>query len=198
MRDLLGFDSVVLADAYNYSKNKVNIIDIQRLHLCCDCIIGSLQNGYHSNILFSIVLNEPLGAKIVQEPNLVLYKHLYLLIEASCIVATVRYPDHEYQIGFQRNKYNEPYNEIRRFYKDYIKGERAPYISFKDFKVLYNLYVFDLRAQKDNLSAQPVRPAFKFCAGFNVIANNCQAVALVLTQKVISVSSGGVRMFDVI
>ena len=120
------------------------------------------------------------------------------IIEASCNVGTVRYPDHEFQVDFNRNKYNEPFNEIIRFYKDYIKGEGAPYITFKDFKMLYNLWVFDLRAQKDNPSAQPIRVNFKFRTGVDVVANNYQAVALVLTQKIISVSSDGVRMFDVI
>ena len=120
------------------------------------------------------------------------------VIEASCNVGTVRYPDHEYQIDFNRNKYNEVYNEVRRFYKDYIKGEGAPSISFKDFKEIYNLYVFDLRAQKDNPSAQPIRLNFKFRTGVDVVANNYQAIALVFTQKIISVSSDGVRIFDVI
>ena len=77
LRDLSGFESVILSDIYNYSKNKVNIIDIHRLHLWSDCIIGSLRNGYPSNILFTIVLNESPGAKIVREPNLILYKHIY-------------------------------------------------------------------------------------------------------------------------
>ena len=77
LRDLLGFDSMILTESYNYSKNKVNIIDIRRLHLCSDCIIDSLRNDLPSNILFSIVLNEPPGAKIVREPNLILYKHIY-------------------------------------------------------------------------------------------------------------------------
>ena len=77
LRDLLGFESKILTDSYNYSKNKVNIIDIHRLHICCDCIVGSLRNGYLSNILFTVVLNEAPGAKIVREPNLVLYKHIY-------------------------------------------------------------------------------------------------------------------------
>ena len=45
--------------------------------MCCDCIVGSLQNGQPSNILFTIILNEVPGAKIVREPNLVLYKHIY-------------------------------------------------------------------------------------------------------------------------
>ena len=73
LRDLLGFESIILSDIYNYSKNKVNIIAIHRLHLCSDCIIGSLRIGFPSNILFTIVLNESPGAKIVREPNLVLY-----------------------------------------------------------------------------------------------------------------------------
>ena len=77
LRDLLGFDSIILTESYNYSKNKVNIIDIRRLHLCSDCIIGSLRNDLPSNILFSIVLNEPPGAKTVREPNLILYQHIY-------------------------------------------------------------------------------------------------------------------------
>ena len=120
------------------------------------------------------------------------------VIEASCNVGTVRYPDHEYQIDYQRNKYNEPFNEVRRFYKDYINGEGAPYITFEDFKELYNLYVFDLRAQRGNPPAQPIRLNFKFKTGVDVSANDYQATALVLTQKVFSVSSDGFRPFDVI
>ena len=119
------------------------------------------------------------------------------VIEASCTIGTVRYPDHEYQVDFERNKYNEPYNEIRRFYKDYIKGEGSPYITFEDFKELYNLWVFDLRAQKDNPSAQPISINFKFRAGYDAVATNYQATAL-LTQKIISVSSDGSRQFDII
>ena len=106
------------------------------------------------------------------------------VIEASCNVGTQRYPDHEFQIDYQRNKYNEAYNEVRRFYRDYIKGEGSPYISFKDFKELHNHYVFDLRAQKDNPSAQPIRVNFKFRAGYDVVANNYQAVALVSSQNI--------------
>ena len=120
------------------------------------------------------------------------------VIEASCNIGTVRYPDNEYQIDFTRNKYNEPYNEIRKFYKDYIGGEGSPYITFKDFKELYPLWVFDLRAQKDNPSAQPIQVKFKFRAGYDATTANYQATALVLTQKLISVSSDGQRQFDII
>ena len=77
LRDLLGFESKIISSGFNYSKKKVNIIDIHRIHLCCNCIVGSLKNGLPSNILFTIILNEVPGAKIVREPNLILYKHIY-------------------------------------------------------------------------------------------------------------------------
>ena len=77
LRDLLGFNSRVLTDPVNISDKKVNITDIHRIHLCCDCIVGSLRNGEPSNILFSLILSEPPGAKIVRQPNLILYKHIY-------------------------------------------------------------------------------------------------------------------------
>ena len=94
--------------------------------------------------------------------------------------------------------YNEPYNEIRRFYKDYIKGEGSPNISFKDFKKLYNLWVFDLRNQKDNPSSQPISVDFKFRVGYDAVGADYQATALILSQKIISVSSDGQRQFDII
>ena len=120
------------------------------------------------------------------------------IIEASCNIGTVRYPDNEYQIDFTRNKYNEPYNEIRKFYKDYIGGEGSPYITFKDFKELYPLWIFDLRSQKDNPASQPIQVKFKFRAGYDAVGENYQATALVLTQNIISASSDGQRQFDII
>ena len=71
--------------------------------------------------------------------------------------------------------------------------EVAPYITYKDFKELYNLWNFDLRAQNDNVSAQPISVKYKFRAGYDETANNYQAIALVLIQKIISVSSDGQR-----
>ena len=42
LRVLLGFESKIISDNFNYCKRKVNIIDIHRIHLCCVCIVGSL------------------------------------------------------------------------------------------------------------------------------------------------------------
>ena len=66
------------------------------------------------------------------------------------------------QIDFQRNKYKDANNEARRFYYDYIEGEGSPYITFKVFNELYNLWIFDLRSQKDNFQSQPIPEKFMF------------------------------------
>ena len=76
LRNILGFHSKIIYSGYNYSDIKVNIIDFDRIHLCCDSIIGSIRNGHSSNIFFTIIFNEPPVQKIVREPNLVLYKHI--------------------------------------------------------------------------------------------------------------------------
>ena len=72
---------------------------------------------------------------------------------------------------------------MRRYYKDYVKTEGSPFIKFRDFKELYNLWVLDSRAQKENPSAQPISIHFKFRAGYDAVADKNQATALVLTQK---------------
>ena len=43
------------------------------------------------------------------------------VIEASCNVGTVGYPDKEYQKDFQSNKYIEHYNEIFKEFNEYFK-----------------------------------------------------------------------------
>ena len=92
------------------------------------------------------------------------------IIEASCHIGAIKFPDtNEYQVDFERNKYNDLYNEVRRFYKDFIKGEGSPYISFKDFKELYPFIIFDLRANKDMVSSQSVQARFRFRAGYDAV-----------------------------
>ena len=110
------------------------------------------------------------------------------IIEASCVIGSTKFPDNEYQVDFERNKYNDLYNEVRRFYKDFIQAEGAPYISFKEFKELYPLVIFDLRHQKDVVSSQSVQARFRFRAGYDAVGQNLQAIGLLLTQKIISVS----------
>ena len=57
----------------------------------------------------------------------------------------------------------------------------------------YNLYLFDIRYQKNFESAEPFKVEFRFSE--DVLAG-IYGYALVLTNKSISISSDGQRMFD--
>ena len=64
------------------------------------------------------------------------------------------------------------------------------------FRTSYNFYVFDLSKQKPPIASQPIRLEFKFSAAFGVA--DYVAYALVVTPKLISISSDGQRHFDLL
>ena len=70
-----------------------------------------------------------------------------------------------------------------------------PFIDLHKFRTNYNFYVFDLSKQKDQIASQPIRLEFKFSA---IDVADYIAYALVLTPKLISISSDGQRHFDLI
>ena len=47
---------------------------IDKVHLKCDCVNGSIVNGVREQILFSFILSAPRGYKITEEPNITLFK----------------------------------------------------------------------------------------------------------------------------
>ena len=87
--------------------------------------------------------------------------------------------------------------------KDLTKDDiLEPYISDNDFRsyndcnnIGYILYVFDIRYRKNFESAQPIKVEFKFDG---VISAGIYGYALVLTNRLISISSDGQRHFDLI
>ena len=60
------------------------------------------------------------------------------------------------------------------------------------------MVIFDLRHQKDVGSSEGVEAKFRFRAGYDAVGSNLQAIGLLLTQKIISVSSDKQRQFDII
>ena len=67
-------------------------------------------------------------------------------------------------------------------------------MNHRTFKSNYRIYVFDMRFQRDHIGPQRIQLNFKFSAAVaDVICH-----ALVLTRKVISVSSDGNKMVDII
>ena len=56
------------------SQKPINIAVVDKVHLKCDCINGSIGNGVREPILYSIGLFSPLGQKNFKEPRIKLFK----------------------------------------------------------------------------------------------------------------------------
>ena len=72
LNDIEGFYQILPG---SYKGNKpINITRIDKVHLKCDCIHGSIVNGVREPILFSFVLSFPPAHKIHIEPRVKLFK----------------------------------------------------------------------------------------------------------------------------
>ena len=72
--DIEGFYQLI-AGSYK-SEKPINITGIDKIHLKCDCIQGSIVNGIRKPILFSFALSSPPGHKIYKEPRVKLFKKI--------------------------------------------------------------------------------------------------------------------------
>ena len=70
--DIDGFYQII-AGLYKSDK-PINITGIDKIHLKCDCIQGSIVNGIREPILYSFALSSPPGHKIYKEPRVKLFK----------------------------------------------------------------------------------------------------------------------------
>ena len=60
-----------------YTSNKIlNLSSTNKIHLKCDCIDGSIQDGVRQPILFSFVMDKPSGYKVFCEPETIHYKKI--------------------------------------------------------------------------------------------------------------------------
>ena len=124
-----------------------------------------------------------------------------LVTSAKCIIGTEKYPDSSILLNYNDDDYSQGYGQIKEAFKALKKDNLLqPYISDADFRssnndnnIGYNIYVFDMRYQKNFESSQPIKVEFKFDGLFPA---GIYGSALVLTNKLISISSDGQRMFD--
>ena len=72
--DIEGF--VQLIPGSYISDRPINISGIDKIHLKCDCIQGSIVNGTREPILYSYALSSPPGHKIFTEPRVKLFKKI--------------------------------------------------------------------------------------------------------------------------
>ena len=55
---------------------KHNITGVNKVHLKCDCIIGSIVNGVRETVLFSFALDSPPGHEIFEGRRIKLFKKM--------------------------------------------------------------------------------------------------------------------------
>ena len=123
------------------------------------------------------------------------------VISTQVIIGTERYPDSSILLNYEDDDYSQGYSQIKKAFRSLTKDDiLQPYISEDDFRssnegnnIGYNIYAFDIRYQKNFENAQPVKVEFKFSENIDA---GIYGYALVLTNKLISISSDGQRMFD--
>ena len=120
---------------------------------------------------------------------------------AQCIIGTEKHPDSGILLNYNDDDYSQGYRQINEAFKALTKDNiLQPFISEHDFRssndgnnIGYNIYAFDIRYQKDFKNSQPIKVEFKFDG---VVPAGIYGYALVLTNRLISISSDGQRMFD--
>ena len=125
------------------------------------------------------------------------------VISAQVVIGTERYPDSAILLNYDNDDYGQGYGLIKEAFKALTKDDiLQPYISENDFRssnnnndVGYNIYAFDIRYQKNFENAQPIKVEFKFSENIDA---GIYGYALVLTNRLISITSDGQRMFDLV
>ena len=119
----------------------------------------------------------------------------------QCIVGTEIYPDSGILLNYDNDVSSQGYHQNKEASGALTKDiNPKPFISDQDFEhsnegndLSYKLYVFDVRCQKDLESAQPIKVEFKFSEN---IPAGIFGYPLVLTNKLVIISSDGQRHFD--
>ena len=126
------------------------------------------------------------------------------VVSAQCIIGTEKYADTGILINYDDDDYSQGYSQTKEGFRALTKDDiLQPYIGDDNFRtsdvraddVDYNLYVFDIRYQKTFTKFQPYKVEIQFDG---VVPNDSNGYALVLTNKLVSISSDGQLHFDLI
>ena len=120
---------------------------------------------------------------------------------AQVVIGTEKYPDNSVLLNYNDDDCSQGYAQIKEAFKALTKYNiLQPYISDNDFRssndgdnIGYNIHCFNIRYQKYYESGQSVKVEIKFNG---VIPVGIYGYALVLTNRLLSISSDGDRMFD--
>ena len=121
----------------------------------------------------------------------------------QCIIETKKYPDSAILLNYNDSDFSHGYAQKKEAFRALTKYNiLQTYISENDFRssnngdnIGFNIHSFDIRYRKMFESAQRVKVEFIFSEN---IPAGIYGYALVLTNKLVSISSDGQRMFDLL
>ena len=123
------------------------------------------------------------------------------VISAQVVIRTERQFDSGILLNYDDDDYSQGYGQEKEAFKDLTKDDiLQPYISEDDLRssndgnnIGYNIYAFDIRYQKNFGNAQSVKVEFKLSEN---ITARIYGYALVLANRLVSITSDGQGMFD--
>ena len=119
-----------------------------------------------------------------------------LVASTQCIIGTEKYPDSGILLNYNDDDYSQGYGPIKEAFRALTKDNLLQqYISEHDFRSSNdgNNIGYNIRYQKNFECSQPIKVEFKFDG---VVPAGIYGYALVLTNRLISISSDGQRRFD--
>ena len=123
------------------------------------------------------------------------------VISAQVVIGTEKYPDTAILLNCNDDDYSQGYGQIEEAFRALTKDNILQLcITEDDFRssndgenIGYNIHAFDIRYQKNFEIGQSVKTQFKFDG---IVPAGVYGNALVLTNKLVSISSDGQPMFD--
>ena len=125
----------------------------------------------------------------------------------NALLAVKKLPDAGIYCTYAIDKYSKAYGEIVSWFRLLANDNiLQPYLTQKNFiastnylddNAGFNIYVFDIRHYQDYSSAQPTKVGFDSRPAIPA-GNNLIGYALLLTNKLVSLSSDGQKQFDMI
>ena len=116
---------------------------------------------------------------------------------AQCNIGSKRYPDSASLLPYNDDDQSQGYGQMKEAFRARTKDDLLrPEISQDDFRSSnrgYNIHSFGIPYQRNYENAQPVKVECKF---FENLPPGLYRYALVLTNRLVSISSDGQRMFE--
>ena len=122
---------------------------------------------------------------------------------AQWIIGTEKHPDGRILLNCDDDDSSQSYCQIKEAFRVLTKDDNLKPSKLEIYfrssndgdNIGYNLYVFDIRYQKNFASSQMIKVEFKFGGD---IPENTKGYGSVLTTKLVFISSDGQRKFDLI